>query len=110
MLASDPAENTQASDPTEPMERIEPAEPIDKMDPLQPMDKIEPAEPMDRIEPGEPIDRIEPGEAAALSAEPLLIAMRPLCPPGPAGRRQGYRQVSRPLMLAAPGRGRGLGK
>jgi len=101
MLASDPAENTQASDPTEPMERIEPAEPIDKMDPLQPMDKIEPAEPMDRI---------EPGEAAALSAEPLLIAMRPLCPPGPAGRHQGYRRVSRPLMLAAPGRGRGLGK
>ena len=68
------------------MDRIEPAEPMDKIDPLEPMDKIEPTEPIDRIEPGEPIDRIEPGEAAALSAEPLLIAMRPLC-------RNGYRTV-----------------
>jgi hypothetical protein len=66
------------------MDRTEPAEPIDKIEPDEPMDKIEPDEPIDKIEPDEPMDRIEPGAAAASSAEPLLIAIRPLC-------RNGYR-------------------
>ena len=60
MLATEPADRTQASEPIEPTDKIEPAEPIDKMEPVEPIDRMQPVEPMLRIDPDEPTERTEP--------------------------------------------------